>query len=164
MNLVSRREAKANNLKWYYTGKICKNGHMAERQTRNGNCRVCGITNVKKYAIKPEVELKKKIWSAISRSKSRESRSIDARNRKIYKLRRTPIWADLVKIKEIYKYSHYLSKTTGIKHHVDHIIPLKGKFVSGLHVHQNLQIIPAIDNMKKHNKFNIEEYNAKASR
>jgi hypothetical protein len=68
------------------------------------------------------------------------------------KINRTPAWADIEKIREIYKERTKLTKETGIIHHVDHIIPLKGKTVSGLHVHYNLRIITASENIRKHNK------------
>lgn len=45
-----------------------------------------------------------------------------------------------------------LSRETGIPHHVDHIVPLQGDHVSGLHVESNLQVIPATDNIRKRNK------------
>ena len=69
-----------------------------------------------------------------------------------YKTRRTlatPPWANLQEIKRIYD-------ECPEGYHVDHIIPLQGELVSGLHVENNLRAIPALDNLRKHNKFDIE--------
>ena len=64
----------------------------------------------------------------------------------------TVAFSDRKEIKKIYQQCALTTKDTGIKHEVDHIIPLKGKYVSGLHVHWNLQIIKAVDNRSKSNK------------
>lgn len=63
--------------------------------------------------------------------------------------------SNLTKIKEIYKQAKKLSKETGIEYHVDHIAPLQGELICGLHVEWNLEIIPATENLKKSNKFEV---------
>lgn len=83
---------------------------------------------------------------------------INARNRKrmLAQLNRVPKWltkSDLTEIEWAYKIAKDLTKETGIKHVVDHIIPLQGKNISGLHCSQNLQIITAKENNIKKNKF-----------
>jgi hypothetical protein len=68
----------------------------------------------------------------------------------------TPSWLTdsmLSEIKEIYKQRQKLSEFTGIEHHVDHIVPIQGDIVCGLHVPWNLQIITAEENLKKSNKY-----------
>jgi hypothetical protein len=61
----------------------------------------------------------------------------------------TPVWAKDSEIKKIYAEANFLSKVTGIKYEVDHVIPLQGKNVCGLHVQNNLRVIKMIDNRKK---------------
>lgn len=56
-----------------------------------------------------------------------------------------PLWADLEQIKII-----YLNCPQGYE--VDHIIPLQGKDVSGLHIENNLQYLTSIQNKMKSNK------------
>jgi hypothetical protein len=72
--------------------------------------------------------------------------------RRCYKLDATPPWSDLEKIKVIYTACQKITESTKKEHHVDHIVPLKGENVCGLHVWWNLRIIPAKMNLSKGNK------------
>ena len=63
-----------------------------------------------------------------------------------------PKWADSSRILEIYRLRDVLSESTGIEHHVDHIVPLTSKLVCGLHNEFNLQVLPGVENLKKHNR------------
>src|SRR3990167_2297296 len=64
-----------------------------------------------------------------------------------------PKWANKFYIQKIYDLARLRTNVTGFKWHVDHIIPITSKLVCGLHVENNLQVIPASENLKKHNKF-----------
>jgi len=71
-------------------------------------------------------------------------------------LQRTPAWdlhAHLIIAK--YQLAAMFTQASGKPHHVDHIIPLQGKKVSGLHVFSNLRVIPGSDNVKKSNKYPV---------
>lgn len=71
------------------------------------------------------------------------------------KLRATPSWlsnAMVAEIESMYTARAKIEAETGIKHHVDHIIPLQGETVCGLHVPWNLQILTAAENVRKSNK------------
>lgn len=64
----------------------------------------------------------------------------------------TPPWADLNAIRNIYEEASRLTAETGIRHEVDHIYPLQGENVCGLHCEANLQILTKSDNARKKNK------------
>lgn len=78
-----------------------------------------------------------------------------AAKRRAAELDRTPIWADESQTKAVYEKSAQMSREFGVEMQVDHIIPLQGDLVSGLHIHSNLQILPALVNQKKNNHFEV---------
>lgn len=93
----------------------------------------------------------------LANKKYRESKSMSfyTTKRVADKIRRTPKWLSeehLENIKNIYIKAKTISIETGVPHEVDHIIPLRGKICSGLHVPWNLQIITRSENRKKTNK------------
>lgn len=72
--------------------------------------------------------------------------------RRSRKLCATPKWADAKAILEIYKLAEQLTLATGTKHEVDHIVPLQGRNVCGLHVENNLRVVTVTENRRKFNK------------
>jgi hypothetical protein len=76
--------------------------------------------------------------------------------RRAAQLQRTPFWdpdAHLIVAK--YQLAAMLTEASGTPYHVDHIIPLQGRKVSGLHVFSNLRVIPGAENVKKSNSYTI---------
>ena len=76
--------------------------------------------------------------------------------RRLAKIHRTPIWLtsdDFWMIEQMYELAALRTKTFGFAWHVDHVIPLQGKLVSGLHTPYNLQVIPGVENVRKSNTF-----------
>lgn len=78
-------------------------------------------------------------------------RAITAR-RRAARRRAVPIWADKTAIDAFYREAVRMTRETGISYEVDHIVPLQGETVCGLHVAANLQILTKAENVRKHNK------------
>lgn len=67
------------------------------------------------------------------------------------KMMAIPGWANDFLIEEAYHLSRLRSISTGIRWEVDHIVPLQSKLVCGLHVENNLRVIPMTMNRRKSN-------------
>lgn len=97
---------------------------------------------IDKIRHKPKRNAATSLW----RKKNRNKCNAYGANYEARKLKACPIWADLKAIAQI-----YISCPKG--YHVDHIVPLRGKLVSGLHIPENLQVIPAEENLRKNNAY-----------
>lgn len=106
--------------------------------------------------IMPRKIVKERYYS-VGESKAKPKPVLDQDdNRKLWDgaaMRRyaTPGWANKNVIKKLYEEAQQLTKETGIRHEVDHIIPIKHPMVCGLHVETNLRVISAMLNLRKSN-------------
>ena len=119
-----------------------------------------GIQNEKMYDVLPKTrELRKE-------SAKRYMQTINGlvvkrattAKRRAARMNRTPAWLtdfDKLKIKCIYSVAAMLTRENKEEWTVDHIIPLQGKLVSGLHVPNNLQVMRGSENYAKINKFEV---------
>lgn len=90
------------------------------------------------------------------RKNNKAHRNFLSSNYTYRKRRAAPIWLTSDQLKEIkyyYELAQEVSSLNGEEYHVDHIVPLKGKNVCGLHVPWNLQILPAKVNKEKSNTY-----------
>lgn len=175
MNIIKRFEAAALGLKHYFTGKPCIHGHVERRRVNDRVCMQCTrnfhkkiretfpkVHSDKKKASYERTKEKHLAQKRIYRQTNKAKVNALAKAYKVRKKNRIPKWVDkdhMWLIKEVYELAQIKTKQFGVTWHVDHIIPLQGKLVSGLHVIENLQVIPGVENMKKKNKFEIDYAN-----
>jgi len=208
---ITKKEAKEQGLKLFFTAIPCNHGHISDRIIKTGACLECThVTNAKwrkenhehetarwkKYKKENHEMLKEKgrinYWNnheemlkygAIYREENREKERLrgkkyhnenkeianaacrnwlknnpdksaySSRRRRKLLERATPPWYEKDLIKQLYLKRNELSETWGMELHVDHIIPLQGKNVSGLHCWDNLQLLEKSLNLSKGYKF-----------
>lgn len=183
MKIVSRRDAIRLGLKFYFTGKPCKNGNIAERSVAcHCRCKECKIVfanrvllwgrensskllararkwreenraKISSYQLKNRNQHKvtSKLWRKNNRA------SIYARNhkREAGKRNAKPSWFsdwDTFVIEEAADLCSRRKQATGVDWSIDHIFPLQSKDVCGLHISENIQVIPAVTNSAKGNR------------
>ena len=157
MKIISRKEAKEQKLTRYFTGKPCPKGHIAEKAVSNYTCVRC----TKEKALLWEKNNKERSNEYKNKWSRENSSKVLANTRKYQanKKQRIPKWItndNLWMMQEAYSLCKLRSELTGVKHNVDHIVPLKGETVSGFHCIENIQIITQTENFRKNNQWNWE--------
>jgi hypothetical protein len=178
----SRKDASVLGSRFYFTQRHCKNGHTSKRYTVSTMCQECSIINNKLWLKNPDKKKKsadnkkkwvnnnkeknliyQKEWRKNNKAKVNEYYSkwyskehnrescYQKRLNRLYDIDKRTIKKYLPEIYSIYRECKR-RRWLGEDIHVDHIVPLKGENVSGLHVPWNMRIISAEENRKKSNK------------
>jgi L-rhamnose mutarotase len=176
---MARKEAKAAGLTTYFTGQPCREGHVAAHWTSSANCVICERASFdlafccnKKAPIRRTEEYRaehQRKWRAANAEKERarvreyqienkerymEYQTAYQAARRVLQRKAQPPWVDVAGLRAIYRDMRRKNRKAGkIVCHVDHIVPLKGRNVCGLHVPWNLRVISARENMQKGNRF-----------
>lgn len=171
--LTKRSEAIAVGDDYYFTGKPCKRGHVAKRHVRTG-CYEYAKEIQKSYRERKAVSwaAKNAKWrqenkdriteiDAEYRKKNKTARKVQRLKYKTAKRARSVnTWNDefdLLVFEEAQELCQLRASETGFLWHIDHMLPLRAKTVSGLHVAENIQVIPAVLNLLKGNKLMFTE-------
>ena len=109
------------------------------------------VTDSRTYRLhnKEKVRAVLKAWA----TKNPEKINALSARRRSTKLMAMPAWANQFFIEEIYDLAQRRTALMGYEWHVDHTVPLQSSIVCGLHVEHNLRVIPAVQNMSKHNRY-----------
>jgi 5-methylcytosine-specific restriction endonuclease McrA len=120
-------------------------------------CKACSAARAKKQYWENKSLRERKL--AYKRSNVDKYNALDAK-RRAKKFNATPSWLSQEQLEEIecfYSTARAFKMYTGEAYCVDHIIPLQGEMVSGLHVPWNLQVLTEADNISKKNKLFLEK-------
>ena len=167
--IIARADAQAKGFPRYYTGIACKHGHLAERYTASKTCCECANATANKTKSKDRAKYRATTatWQRENPQRTAQyqrnqnakrpgKRNLWTMNYRTAKTTRMPKWlnaGELFEMESVYTYCSALRKI-GLDYHVDHVVPLRGKSISGLHVPWNLQVLPGRENMSKGNTFN----------
>lgn len=140
---ANKEARKAKVREYYHANKDKRKEYLSREEVKP-----LRAAYAKKYWAKAPAHVKenRRRFTAEWAEKNQGRRNAVEAKRRFVKERATPKWADLDAIREFYV-------NCPVGYEVDHIIPLKGKYVTGLHVLENLQYLTREENRKKSNKF-----------
>ena len=152
----NREAAKLRAKKWHHENKKRANENSKRWRQENPE-RLKELSKLWHEENKERVKELNRAWKKANKHKV----NANTRMRQAAKLNATPPWLNedhKFMLEEIYELRDLRTQATGVVHHVDHIVPLRGAEVCGLHVPWNLQVIPASDNIRKGNSYGSDIY------
>jgi hypothetical protein len=176
MKLISRKEARAAGVAAYFTGKPCNLGLIAERDVKEKKCQCAAHKAARKAAMRQRYLKNRQHrieraahWAKANPEKRKSaarkwagengsSAKANTHKRRARKLNATPAWFgefDELVMQAAHELTAIREAATGIKWEVDHVVPLAGKKVCGLHVAGNIQVIPMAANRRKSNSHSV---------
>lgn len=176
--VIKRKDAMLAGLTKYFTGKPCKHGHIEQRSVLDGTCAECARLKTARHYKQDPIKMLEthKRWrtrNADYREKNKDrinanSRRYNEKNRPLYAQHRAkrragsanavPVWfckLDEIMIAAAHREAKEKTICTGTPWEVDHIVPLTGKLVCGLHIAANIQVITRNENRRKSNSFAV---------
>lgn len=138
---LNKEKVKAYQKKHYY-----KNYDSRIENARKQNAKKIGVP------LTEEQRKRSRVTSKLHYQANKTKYHMKSHTYKMRKAKAMPFFANIFYIEEIYALARERTKVMGFQWDVDHIIPLRGKNVCGLHVEWNLRVIPHLENIKKGNK------------
>jgi len=161
---ASQAEALRQKATYYFTGKPCKRGHVCERFAKNRTCKECAYERNRErtrddYWIDygDEAYKKKKRQNASKYYHTRAHKRAIKLRRHFESKSRVATPQGVTEIRRLYLEAQLLTIDSGVKHEVDHIIPLIHDQVCGLSVPFNMQTLTKAQNRRKASRFNQDE-------
>jgi len=161
---ASQAEALRQGVTYYFTGNPCKHGHLSERFAKNRNCREClrlrnrARTKQDYWLDYGDADYKERKRQNASKYYNTRSHKRAVRQRRFFeKASRVATNRGITELRRLRLEAQLLSIDTGVKHEVDHIIPLIHPLVCGLSVPANCQILTKADNRRKARRFDQSE-------
>ena len=164
----THQEARRQGVTYYFTGKPCKHGHVCERFASSKACKQCVYKRNRERTLKEDYWIdygdeayKEKKREASRRyyqeNKSKWDKAFVKRRKQEKLAKRVSTERDKLQIKRMKLEAQLATINTGVKHEVDHIVPLIHEKVCGLHTAANCQVLTKADNRRKGARFNANK-------